>query len=43
VIHALNPQRYNGVSITTRYTDIWAKRDGVWKTISAQITRIPAL
>jgi hypothetical protein len=40
VIHALNPQRYNGVSITTRYTDIWAKRDGVWKTISAQITRI---
>jgi ketosteroid isomerase-like protein len=41
VIHALNPQRYEGgPPMTTRYTDIWAKRDGVWKTISAQITRL---
>jgi ketosteroid isomerase-like protein len=41
IIHALNPQRYEGgAAMTTRYTDIWAKRDGVWRTISAQITRI---
>jgi ketosteroid isomerase-like protein len=23
-----------------RYTDIWAKRDGVWRAVAAQVTRL---
>jgi hypothetical protein len=41
VIHAMNPyETPDGKTGATRYTDIWARRDGTWKTISAQITKI---
>lgn len=31
--------RADGTAGISRYTDVWALRDGKWKTISAQITR----
>lgn len=34
--------RPDGTTGTSRYTDVWALRDGKWKTVSAQITRIPS-
>jgi ketosteroid isomerase-like protein len=33
--------RPDGTSGTSRYTDVWALRNGNWKTVAAQITRIP--
>jgi ketosteroid isomerase-like protein len=39
LIHARTPyQRQDHAAITNRYTDVWAKRDGVWKAVAAQIT-----
>jgi hypothetical protein len=32
--------RPDGTTGTSRYVDVWALRDGKWKTVSAQITRI---
>ena len=41
IIHALNPYTSaNGQSGASRYTDIWAKRNGTWKAVSAQITDV---
>jgi ketosteroid isomerase-like protein len=34
--------RLDGTIGTSRYTDVWGLQDGKWKTVSAQITRIPA-
>jgi len=30
----------SGAEVFTRYTDIWARRDGRWVCVSAQLTRI---
>jgi ketosteroid isomerase-like protein len=41
IIHAGNTYILpGGQSVSTRYTDIWAKREGRWVAISAQITRV---
>jgi ketosteroid isomerase-like protein len=34
--------RPDGTAGTSRYTDVWALQDGKWKTVAAQITRIPS-
>jgi ketosteroid isomerase-like protein len=34
--------RRDGTAGTSRYTDVWALRDGKWKAVAAQITRIPS-
>jgi ketosteroid isomerase-like protein len=40
-ITARTPYKYdNGKEGVSRYIDCWMKRDGQWKAISAQITRI---
>ncbi len=42
LIHATGTfTRRDGSSGTSRYTDIYAKADGIWKVISAQITHAP--
>ena len=33
--------RPDGTAGTSRYTDVWVLQEGKWKTVSAQITRIP--
>ena len=39
IIHALNPYTSsNGQSGASWYTDIWVKRHGAWKAVSAHIT-----
>lgn len=40
LIHATGVfTRRDGTTGTSRYTDVYAKTDGTWKAISAQITR----
>jgi ketosteroid isomerase-like protein len=40
-ITARTPFKYeNGIEGVSRYIDCWIKRDGQWKAISAQITRV---
>jgi ketosteroid isomerase-like protein len=43
LVHATGVfKRPDGSTGTSRYTDVWALMDGRWKTVSAQITRIPS-
>jgi hypothetical protein len=43
LIHATGEfVRPSGATGTSEYTDVWAFLDGEWKTVSAQITRVPA-
>jgi hypothetical protein len=41
IITAITPwMRADGTTGASRYTDIWVKRQGEWKTVQAQITPI---
>ena len=40
LIHATGVfTRRDGTTGTSRYTDVYAKREGIWKAVAAQITR----
>ena len=39
-LHLLGPVNGNPVAITYRYVDVWVNRDGVWKCVASQSTRI---
>jgi ketosteroid isomerase-like protein len=41
IIHArTSANTSSGAEVLTRYTDIWARRDGRWVCVSAQLTRV---
>jgi ketosteroid isomerase-like protein len=43
LVHARTPyKRKDGVTGESRYTDIYARRNGRWQVVSAQITRVIA-
>jgi ketosteroid isomerase-like protein len=39
-LHLLGPVNGNPVAITYRYVDVWVNRDGVWKCVASQSTRV---
>jgi ketosteroid isomerase-like protein len=41
IIHAATTYTtMDGIEGRGRYTDIWAKRDGVWRAVAAHVTRL---
>jgi ketosteroid isomerase-like protein len=39
-LHLLGPVQGKPVAITYRYIDVWVNRDGVWKCVASQSTRV---
>ena len=39
-LHLLGPVNGKPVAITYRYVDVWVNRDGVWKCVASQSTRV---
>jgi ketosteroid isomerase-like protein len=39
-LHLVGPINGKPVGITYRYVDVWVNRDGVWKCVSSQSTRV---
>ena len=39
-LHLLGPVNGKPVVITYRYVDVWVNRDGVWKCVASQSTRV---
>jgi ketosteroid isomerase-like protein len=40
LVHGVTHYRRDGVSASTRYTDIWRLRDGRWQAVAAQLTSV---
>ena len=38
--HLVGPVKGQPVAITFRYVDVWVNRDGVWKCVASQSTRV---
>jgi ketosteroid isomerase-like protein len=39
-LHLVGPVQGKPVAITYRYVDVWVNRDGVWKCVASQSTRV---
>jgi len=39
-LHLLGPVQGRPVAISYRYVDVWVNRDGVWKCVASQSTRV---
>jgi ketosteroid isomerase-like protein len=38
--HLVGPVKGKPVAVTYRYVDVWVNRDGVWKCVASQSTRV---